>query len=256
MLDTPSAFPISEASLARARNVSRQTLVASVPRAVAFLGAVKIHAPLARTLAREIAFDDAEQERGWSLCRTVASADAPDSDVEALVEAVAACERFLGEGFVRARGILQLYHPDAARAAVDRVSATTQKLEAVMAVQIFVENCRALPADDGAPSRSRGPRAALASVGVDDRELDRLSGLVAAASGLDREEAPRAFRAGPNGSSEDRRERDLARVYVWITAWSEMARTVVTRKDDLIRLGLAKKKPPKGKGEGGRRPEG
>lgn len=37
----------------------------------------------------------------------------------------------------------------------------------------------------------------------------------------------------------------LRRIHAWITAWSEMARTVVTRRDHMIRLGIAKRRAPK-----------
>ena len=39
----------------------------------------------------------------------------------------------------------------------------------------------------------------------------------------------------------------LRRIHAWVTAWSEMARTVLTRRDQMIRLGIAKRRPPKAK---------
>jgi hypothetical protein len=34
----------------------------------------------------------------------------------------------------------------------------------------------------------------------------------------------------------------LRKVHAWLTAWSEMARSVITRRDQRIRLGIAKRR--------------
>ena len=47
--------------------------------------------------------------------------------------------------------------------------------------------------------------------------------------------------------AKDRRIEALRKMHAWVTAWTEMARTVITRRDQLIRLGIARRRPHKGK---------
>ena len=65
-----------------------------------------------------------------------------------------------------------------------------------------------------------------------------------------------AFRSSapvqPQHVTEDevKRAEVLRKIHAWITAWSEMARTVITRRDQMIKLGIAKRRAHKARGGG------
>lgn len=48
--------------------------------------------------------------------------------------------------------------------------------------------------------------------------------------------------------ADAKRTEVLRKIHAWITAWSEMARTVITRRDQMIKLGIAKRPSHKAKG--------
>jgi hypothetical protein len=43
----------------------------------------------------------------------------------------------------------------------------------------------------------------------------------------------------------ERRREGLRQIHAWLASWSEIARSVVTRRDHLIHLGLAKRRASK-----------
>lgn len=88
----------------------------------------------------------------------------------------------------------------------------------------------------------------LAERGYDKDERTRLANLVEVAKGF---EDATVVQAGPT-EAEKKEQRDAKiAVYYYFNEWSTIAKRVITRRDYLIQLGLAKrKKAPKGKGGG------
>ena len=76
--------------------------------------------------------------------------------------------------------------------------------------------------------------AVLDRLGFDDVEIMRLHALV-------REGRATITFSGKTTAAADYLVA-VRKMYAWVTAWSEVARTVVTRRDHLIRLGLAKRR--------------
>ena len=84
--------------------------------------------------------------------------------------------------------------------------------------------------------------ATLATRGIDEKERARLAALVHVAESATEIDAP--DEAG-KAAREEVYLKALGALRVWYVDWSEMARSVVKRRDYLIRLGLAKRKSAK-----------
>jgi len=80
--------------------------------------------------------------------------------------------------------------------------------------------------------------ATLAARGFDEAELTRLAGLVKTAQ---------ANGAVPFNAEEEaaKRQASLVALHAWYSDWAETARMVITRRDHLISLGLARRRSRK-----------
>jgi hypothetical protein len=227
---------------------SRQTLDETPGRALKFLGTVSrskvIHALLA---AR--GYTQAEHDQGWSLLLQVSGYQraAPlTSDDPAVREAIVALDQWDEPNFRIVRAALDRRHPDQSAFVFDGGLAPQVGAAAVVSVTTLLDRLDAL---ESSPDRKKTRKAdhealeTLAKRGVDKAERERLRALIEiatrpandddAAEGDDDDELL------PSGTAT--REGQLA-LRAWYQEWSEVARVVVKRRSDLIRLGLARRK--------------
>ncbi len=226
--------------------VSRKTLLGGPARLFAFLDGLQT-SPRIREILEGHGLTAAEQDDAWSLLRIPREHLPEFPRRPPAADAIAACERFVARGMVIARGKLGLRFPDPAREVFGRIDPKwgEKGVLAVLVVRSFLEGCAAV-AERGT-DLDRGALAALGEAGITDATLAELRALVATTAGHGEPEEPRPrppFRALDAEPAEPDVDR-LRRIYAWMTVWSDIARLVITRKDDLIRLGLASRQPRK-----------
>ena len=200
--------------------------------------------PATRALLAPFGWSEQRQEEAWSLLNelriaTVAPAPAPDP----VAEAIAACEAWQGTGLVRARAMLQIAHPEQA-AFLFHDFVAGKGIAAVFNVETFLDRRQVLASGAARKASRKADHEALAvmeEIGIDKDVVKELEDLVTTVQTAAPAPAPPVVGTGID------RDEVLRRIYVWVTAWSDMARTVVTRRDQLIRLGLAKRRAPKAK---------
>ncbi len=223
-----------------ANDVTELTLKTAPQRALGFLQAAfdpKISAALA-AVGWTIA--DADQAYGLLAALRVAPPVAPAAPKpDVALEAVDACEAWQAGPLIRARARLQLAYPEqAAFIFYDFVPA--KGMEAVLNVTTFLARRELLSTDPARKAMRKLDREALAlldKVGISKDEIKRLAKLVEESHHV-------AGAAAPVDTSADTtRLETLRALYTWLMAWSDIARTVIVRRDQLIRLGLAKRRP-------------
>jgi hypothetical protein len=145
--------------------------------------------------------------------------------------------------FRRVRACLGRLHPEQAKVVLDGI-APTDGPGAVMGMLTLLDRIDGL-----AKSKNKADHAAVATLakrGLDERERTRFRDLVRVAmKGTSEPEQtidPEAEQRAQN------RQRALVQLRAWYEDWSEMARSVIKRKDRLIRLGLARRKSPSSAG--------
>jgi hypothetical protein len=223
-----------------ASDIHENTLKLAPARLLAFLQGVA--EPAIGAQLAPCGWSDERSEEAWSLLNELRSTGVPTTLADPVLEATAACEAFQATGLVRARAMLQLTHPEQAMFLFhDFVPGRGP--EAVLNVAMFLTRRRELERGVDRKASRAADHEALAIIeqsGTSKERLKELEGMVAVVqSAAPREPAPRA--------AETQRLDTLRKIHAWITAWSEMARTAVTRRDQLIRLGLAKRRVGRGK---------
>ena len=120
-------------------------------------------------------------------------------------------------------------------------------------VEIFLARLNNMETGKDRPKASRKKDqeavAKLALRGIDEAERKRLSGLIEVAKGLG--EVVTGDTSKIDAEKKEQREAKIATWY-YFNEWSTIAKRVITRRDYLIQLGLAKRK----KGSGGEAPSG
>lgn len=222
--------------------VSRQTLDNTPTRALAFLRAVgtdpKIHSALAA-----VGFTDKDVERGWALVRAVFGASQPAAPFvhNPVASAMEQLEAWNGPGFLRARAALRHLHPEQETFVFDGL-VVGQGTEAVLAVATFLDRCARLESGKDRKATHKADLAAiqtLESRGVTKSERKRLAEMVSivetqAAPLPELEPAPVATR-----------DAAIMQLRAWLLDWTDTARAVIKRRDQLIRLGIGKRRSKK-----------
>ncbi len=224
--------------------VSRQTLELTPARALVLLRGIGTSAPIRAKLAAR-GYTPAEHARGWGLMQATGGrfdgdGPNPDAEDETVQAAIAEVDAWDEDGLRVVGASLRHRHP-AQYAFVMRGLKASTGAEAVVGVSTLLDRLDAL---EGAPERE-GTRAAdhaalatLAARGIDEAERARLRARVKAAQSF-------AGVEGQNRQAEFERRVKAALVEqrAWFEEWSEVARSVVKRRDQLIRLGLASRRP-------------
>jgi hypothetical protein len=222
------------------------TLQRSARRTLAFIDAVESHPHILEAL-EPIGLTRAELEEVKTIARAERSRGRPRVPTPPHVTAMKECEAFLGSTFGYAYNKLDLRYPEQRDAVFHGLEADAKGTEAAIMVDVFVERCRLLadsPDRKATRETDRAALAALAEVGLDAKRLDAIG-----------RTASIAFAGAPVGETgrvatptpEEERDANLRRVYHWHAVWSAQARQVITRREDLIRLGIASRRNKKAK---------
>ncbi len=167
------------------------------------------------------------------------------------IDAMEACEAFLSTAFVPASGKLELRFPAYHALVFEGLDARAKGTDAAIIVAHFLARCDDLEkraarkagvreADGTTPEDDRDALCALAEAGVTREKRAELGRVVKIAM----TEVPHTSAIGDGVGDEERLDA-LRRIHKWVTVWSGIVRNVITRRDQLIRLGLATRRSPK-----------
>lgn len=247
--------------------VSREVLEETPARTLQLILAVN-RSKAIRAAAEGVGFKKAVRLEGWRKLNAVTGMDLSDDedavetidvDVATAITTLDATDEKL---LAKVKATLQHAFPAEAKAVLKGLSGE-RGAASVLVVSTVLDRLDKL---EGSES-GRAALARLSERGLTEAERKRLRGLVRTASGD--EDAPsttgtkkaeaKAAAAKPAKKSEAETAaeeaeylRKLRVLRAWFEEWSELLRAEITRRDYLIRLGLAEKKSgkPKGKGEG------
>lgn len=244
---TTAASATSDSTL----DVTRETLEDTPSRVLPFLRAVGTSVPI-RSILQAHGFTDAERKLGWTLLHAVSGftdeAKAETVDVR-VRDAMNTLDAWDEDGFRIVRAAFTRLHPAQKEFVLAGLGPSTGA-GAVAGVKALLGRLDALEKGPERKATRKDDHAALdtlAARGIDAKERARLTALVLTAESASDIEAP-------DETGKAAREavylKALGALRVWYVDWSEMARSVVKRKDYLIRLGLAKRKSAKKKPTG------
>jgi hypothetical protein len=216
-------------------------------RALALLRALGTSKPIRAQLAsRGYSTDD--HTEGWKLLSTASghamAAEAAVEEHNPARQAIRELDAWDERGFRLARAALRRLHP-AQEAFVFENLTASQGAQAVLGIVTFLNRLDSLESGVERKATRRADRAALDTLarrGVTTVERERLRALVIAA-----QSSPEISDADLEGdaaatTAKAKRDVELANLRAWYEDWAATARSVVTRRDYLIRLGLAKRR--------------
>lgn len=222
---------------------SQQVLERTPNRALTFLRGAQFK-PIRAALQRA-GFRKKDHDEGWKLVMracgfdmTVSNEAMPDQVADAIKELDAWDEG----GFRRARAALQRLHPEQCELVFAGLAAS-QGMQAVVGIITFLDRLDALESSPDRKATRKADQAALDTLevrglGVEERKrLRKLVKIVQSSPDLLLEESDEA-----EARAEVDRIEALNALRAWFEDWTDTARAVVTRRDYLIRLGLAKRK--------------
>lgn len=237
-----------------------ETVLAQLPaRALTFLSTLGRSVPIRAALA-ERGYTDDDHEEGWSFLHDVSAYRSPTVTSKTTAPAVRAAQTTVDAWdeptFRIIRATLERRFPEQEAFVMGGLAASTGDAS-VVGVKTLLDRLDELEnGKDRKATRKEdhGALAILAKKGIDKAERARLRELVQTASRKDMPEAEEELEArkkarteGPDKSTEAHAAA-LLKLHAWYREWSETARSVITRRDYLIRLGLAKRKGRKGEG--------
>ncbi len=228
-------------------NYSRQVLEDTPSRVLQFLSGVGT-SPLIRGALGGFGYTAQDHEEGWTLLHHAsgyqAAAPEPLADRPA-ADAIAELDAWDEPNFRLARAALSRRYPDQAGFVFAGLEAAAGPA-AVLSVKTFLDRLDALQGavagrDHKVKATKQADAAALKTLsarGITDTERARLRQLIAAA---ERGEPPTQASAADQDDAALRLTA-LAALRSWFDEWSETARVVIKRRDQLIRLGLAQRR--------------
>ncbi len=237
---TPSGHPLAGPDVEETVTVGEVTLEQTPMRLMLLLrGVGTIQA--VREVLRPLGYTAEEHARGWTLlhrCSGFASVEAADEAVAG--GAIAEIDAWDEPTFTIAEAALRHRHP-AQCAFVFRDLKPARGVAAVVGVHTFLGRLDALESSPERTATREADHAALATLaarGVTPAERKRMAALVRDAEVLDDDGAPDAREL-----TAAEQQTALREARAFYEEWSTIARTVVSRRDLLIRLGLAQRKP-------------
>lgn len=239
---TPNSNSNAASANAGNTNLSKKTLEQTPDRVAAFLRGVGVH-PDIRSILFDHGYDEQIHLTGWTLLARsqMGSFDglAQKDGVAAAFQAVEAWNQI---GYHRIHAALAGNHPDAA-AYVFADLAPAKGIQAILNAEQVLDRLEALRtgSDAARSATAADDRAAidlLAARGIGAPELAALAANVEAAKG--------AKAVPPMAPAVLAHDQALASLRSWFDEWSEVARAVLPRRDQLIRVGLAHRQPRKG----------
>jgi hypothetical protein len=224
---------------------SRQVLQETPARVLAFLSGVGTSLPIRGTLAQRGYTSEAHDELWRLLLGVTGYRNEQPSVDEAVRAAIAAVDAWDEPTFRLSRATLRTKHPEAyAFVFGDGLDAATGAA-ALVSVTKFLDRLDALEKGSERKGTRKADHAALARLaarGITPEERARVRKLV--------DTAKTATQAPPAPSGADPELERLIELRGAYEEWAEVARVVIRRRADLIRLGLAQRRR-KDKGEDG-----
>jgi hypothetical protein len=231
-------------------SVSRYTFGRTPGRLLAFLRGVGSSIDIQTQLAPR-GYTPAEHARGWALLRAsggeIMSAPACVND-GAVQKAMKEVEAWDEDGLRIVNASLRNRHPEQ-HAYVMRGLKASKDVQSVLAVSVLLDRLDALegaPGREGTRDADHAALATLSARGIDKAERARLRALVEQAQG---QTCSDGFEQ--QGELDRQVRAALVEQRRWLEDWSDVARSVIKRRDQLIRLGLASRRPRGGGGAGG-----
>ncbi|HEX4516235.1 MAG TPA: hypothetical protein VH054_21960 [Polyangiaceae bacterium] len=223
-------------------NISRNTAENSLVRALQFLRAVGTDANIMQALG-QCGFDEQIQKEGWSLVLAAYAAPngpAATSIADApLTVATSKVEAWQNTMFVRAHAALGRLYPEQDEFVFANLEMGTD-LASVPAVVAFLDRLDALESSPERKTTRKVDHAALETLDKRGLTKEQRKEMRATVKWIESTpaEAPQQVVASP-------RDGALLAVYEWVQDWSDCARTVITRRDQRIRLGIGKRRSRK-----------
>jgi hypothetical protein len=221
----------------KAKVPSRQVLEEAIARSLKFLRAAGTTPAIAAQLATR-GYDAAAHKTGWRCLHTVTGFEqpAPVLNVDPVVrDAIALIDAWDEPNFRIAHAALAINFPAQDAALFAGGLAPTVGVGAVLTVKTFLDRVDVL---EGGSKLDKAAVARLAERGITKDERKRMRAALA-----DAESAANVVAAGEaQPAPEDADISDLVALYAWYSEWSEVARTIIRRRDHLIALGLASRK--------------
>jgi hypothetical protein len=215
---------------------SRRVLDETPRRVFTMLQAVGTMVSINEALVAE-GFSQAEQDHAWGLLHNICNyhKDSAASPIDSRVRnAIVELDAWDEPNLARISATVGRLHPDQYDAMMRNLEATTG-VAAVLVVERTLDRLDEL--EKSTDEKQRAVVATLAARGYDTKERKRLRDLVTVAKS-----APTLPVVGAD--PDEVRLQDLLALYRWYRDWSETARAVITRRDYLIRLGLATRRQP------------
>jgi hypothetical protein len=227
----PATVEKSLADLERTVTVGDAVLEATVERAFKFLRGVGTSEPIRAALAK-VGYGAEEHDAGWRYAHAVSGYQRPVAaePTKAIADAIAAIDAADEELFAISAATLKHRFPAQEKILFANLSATRGP-GAVVGMKTYLDRLTAL--ETSADADDQAAVALLAKRGITPARRAELAALVATAESY---EAPAA-----DVPAEDNRE-NLLRLRAWYEEWSGVARSIIKRRDHLIRLGLAQRR--------------
>jgi hypothetical protein len=235
-------------------SLSRQTLEETPQRALAFLSGVGTNAAI-RTLLSGRGYSEAEHQEGWELLHLAAGYETPlavPREDRAAAEAIAAIDAWDEPNFRLARAALTRRFPEQAEFLFQDLNAACGPA-ALLSVRTFLDRLDML--EGKRPGRNhkhkatqKADQAAVATLearGITPTERAGLRRLIAVAERGAKADPKSAEASAAAEAQATRRAQALLELRGWFDEWAEVARVIITRRDYLIRLGLARRKKSK-----------
>jgi hypothetical protein len=183
------------------------------------------------------------KEQGWSLFDDLKRATAGVDDTrDPVEEATTTCETFANSIMIRGRAILQLSYPDQADY-LFRDFTPGMGAMAVLNVSTFLIRARDLATGADRKATRKADHDALSlldELGVTKETLRELTDAATTARS--------DMSTTTNQAERDAQRNEVVRrMHAWVTAWSDIARTLGLNRDQLIRLGIARRRSRKAK---------
>lgn len=221
---------------------ARSVLEDTPARVLTFLRGIGTSASIRSAMAAA-GYTAADHEEGWKLLFKASGYPPPAAtpDDNAVADAIREIDAWDEGGFRRARAALHRLHP-VQEAFVFENLEPSSGMQALVGVATFLDRLDAL--EDGAARKAtrKADHAALATLaarGIDGALRKRLRDLLEVAHSC-----PPVVKPADDAITEaDKRTAQLAALRAWFEDWSETARAVIVRRDQRIRIGLAKRKP-------------
>lgn len=218
--------------------VSRQVLGATPARVFAFLIAISTWRSIRRTLAAH-GFTKEEGQRGWVLlrrCMDLGFDEAFDPDVDSSArDASEELAQATGTIFRTCTVALDRLHPELSDFVFSGFEPASGA-EAVLIIERFLDRLDELESGEDRAATRESDHAALATLaarGITPAERARMRELIRSAMNLD---------VALEETNEEERVAALTELRAWFVDWASTAREHIARRDQLVRLGLAKRR--------------